>query len=59
LAEVEFERGRAETLASRTEIAITAKRDEPQGRLLLTGANIIPMTDRAAPGAILERTPTF
>ncbi len=54
LADVTFERGQAEQIAARTDIAILAARDEPVGRLLLRGANVVSMTDRAAPDAILE-----
>lgn len=54
LADVEFERGRAEARARRVDIAVTAKRDEPQGRLLLRGANVLTMSDRSAPGKLLR-----
>lgn len=54
LADVRFERGAAEKAAERVDITITAPRDVPRGRVLLTGAAIIPMTDRSAPDTLLE-----
>lgn len=53
MGEIVFERGSAETVARRTDIAITAKRDEPVGRVLLRGASVLPMNDRDEPGAML------
>lgn len=53
LDDVAFERGSAEKRARRDEIAITAERDEPRGRVLLRGATLIPMNDRAAPEAMI------
>ncbi|WP_439621086.1 amidohydrolase family protein [Hyphomonas sp.] len=53
LEDVAFERGSAETGASRVDIAIMAERDRPKGRVLLIGANVVPMSDRAAPGTVL------
>lgn len=54
LSGVMFERGKAETVATRVDISVTTARDEPKGRVLLKGANIISMSDRGAPGKILE-----
>ncbi|ABI76594.1 amidohydrolase family protein [Hyphomonas neptunium ATCC 15444] len=56
LDEVVFERGSAETASRRTDIEVTAQRDEPLGRVLLTGANVIAMTDRASPEAVLANS---
>ena len=56
LADVAFERGAAEAAAERTDILVTAERDQPQGSLLLTGANVVPMNDRAAPDKVLPGT---
>ena len=56
LDDVVFERGSAEGTARRTDIVVTASRDEPEGRVLLKGATVVPMTDRAAPGAVLTDT---
>ncbi|MFN4185810.1 MAG: amidohydrolase family protein [Hyphomonas sp.] len=56
LEDVDFERGRAEKVAPRTDIAVTAERDEPKGRVLLTGANVVAMTDRAAPEKVFTDT---
>jgi len=53
LEDIAFERGGAETAARRFDIAITAERDEPSGRVLLTGANVVAMSDHAAPETVL------
>lgn len=54
LADVTFGRGQAEAAAGRVDIAVTTARDEPKGRVLLKGGNVVTMADRAAPGAVLE-----
>lgn len=54
LADVTFERGKAEAAAGRADIAVTAARDEPKGRVLLKGGHVVTMADRAAPGHVLE-----
>ncbi|MFN3312163.1 MAG: amidohydrolase family protein [Hyphomonas sp.] len=52
-ADVVFKQGGAEAAARRTDITVTAKRDDPSGRVLLKGATIIPMTDRGTPDTVL------
>ncbi len=54
LEDVDFNRGSAEKSASRVDIAVTAERDEPKGRVLLAGASLVPMSDRASPGTVIE-----
>jgi Tol biopolymer transport system component len=56
IVDVDFQRGSAEKLASRVDIAVTAERDEPRGRVLLAGANVVPMSDRGAPGTMFENS---
>ena len=54
LEDIVFERGSAERTAAQTGLPVTTSRDTPQGRLVIKGANVIAMTDRKAPGSILE-----
>lgn len=53
VADVAFD-GPSEDAAEAFDIAVERPRDTPAGKVLLTGANVIAMTDRAQPGQVLE-----
>lgn len=53
LERVTFARGSTERGASQTAIDVMKPRDQPEGQVILRGATIIPMSDRASPGAML------
>jgi len=54
LKDIAFEKGNAETAATRVDIAVMAERDVPKDRVLLSGANVVTMSDRSAPDTLLR-----
>ncbi|MCA8900429.1 MAG: PD40 domain-containing protein, partial [Hyphomonas sp.] len=53
LADISFEGRRGGQAATRYDVTVLADRDTPSGAILLTGATLLPMTQRGAPGAVL------
>ena len=53
LSSLSFAAGEGETDCVRDEVAVEAARDLPAGTILLRGATVIPMSDRADPGKVI------
>lgn len=54
LADIVFSGGRGGQPAAQTSITVEVPRDEPVGQVLLAGAQVLTMADRAAPGAWMD-----